>query len=471
MRGKIVKNDEYSNNVRFPQGDLTFKKGVNKMGKQLRKTVIIMITLVFMATFLGANLAGGSPPQTRNIIYLQDSSSEVETANKITSNGGVVIKSFQGAHHKGLVAYLPETAKKSLVNSEGVRAIEPDIVVQAIKPVKKVHKEPQPKEVLPWGVARIGANKIWDTNGNLKVDKKANAGNGVNVAIIDSGIDKNHPDLKDNIAGGINFVVEGPQGKARPGNWNDEYGHGTHVAGTCAAVDNKIGVIGVGPKIRLWTVRVLDAQGSGYLSDAIEGIYWCADKNIQVINLSIGVGKDILDQYPNDKKAFEDAVDYAYGKGIVLVAAAGNEGNPEGTGDNVDYPARFDSVIAVAATDQQDARMAVYDDYGNFWGSSTGPSVDVAAPGVDILSCFNNGYDLGYYLTASGTSMASPHIAGTAALLIASHRVRDKNHLNGIADEVRQIIRDNAVDLGSPDKDEIYGYGLVDAYRAVMFNN
>jgi len=232
-------------------------------------------------------------------------------------------------------------------------------------------------------------------------------------------------------------------------------------------VDNRIGVIGVGPKIRLWAVRVLDAQGSGYLSDTIESIYWCVDKNIQVINFSVGVSKDILDQYPDDKKAFEDAVDYAYSKGVVLVAAAGNEGNQEGTGDNVDYPARFNSVIAVTATDQQDARMTFYDESGNFWGgSSTGPSIHVAAPGVDILSCFNNVYDLGYYLTASGTSMASPHVAGTAALLISSRRVRDKNHLNGVADEVRKIIRDTAADLGSRGKDEVYGYGLVNASRA-----
>lgn len=428
------------------------------MRKMFYYFMIAIVPLVLL-TFLPVRPAGGSSSLTRHIVYFQDAASPETTTREIVKHGGIISRPLPGKRQTGLVVYLPETAKKTIANLKGVRAIEPDPIVQVIRPFQKLSRGPQPAEVLPWGVDRLEAERIWDADGDLTADRGANTGKGVNVALIDSGIDKNHRDLKANLAGGINFVAKGPCEKVKPNDWNDEFGHGTHVAGICAAVENKIGVIGVGPGIRLWAVRVLDAQGAGYLSDVIDGIYWCADHGMQVINLSVGISKEVLDDpgLQNDKEAFEEAVNYAYAKGSVLVAAAGNEGW-QGTDDNVVYPARFDAVIAVAATDQLDARP--------YW-SSTGPAVEVAAPGVEILSTFNDGY----YFVASGTSMASPHVAGTAALVIASGKVKDNDGLYGIANEVRELIRNSACDLGPAGIDRESGYGLVNAWKAVPGNN
>jgi len=355
----------------------------------------------------------------------------------VTEHGGIVLKEL--ATGSGLVVLIPEQAWEHIVKISGIIAVEPDLVLSAVKgppPGKGPKpKEPQPSQELPWGVDRIDAELAWASC----------TGWGVDIAIIDTGIDKDHQDLEANLAGGINFVGKGPPWNRRvdPTKWDDDNGHGTHVAGTAAAVDNDIGVIGVALGANLWAVKVLDKTGSGYLSDVIDGIYWAAGSGMEVISLSLGIDKETLDQYPNDRQALQDAVDYAYlTKGVVVVAAAGNEGVGE---DTVIYPARFDSVIAVAATDSNDNRASF---------SSTGPTIEVVAPGVDIYSTWNDGY----YNTISGTSMASPHVAGTAALVISS----------GVTDasQVRNVLQLTADDLGDTSKDSLYGYGLVDAEEA-----
>jgi len=226
----------------------------------------------------------------------------------------------------------------------------------------------------------------------------------------------------------------------------DDNGHGTHVAGIIAALDNEIGVVGVAPEAELYALKALDKTGSGYVSDVVAAIMWATDPNndgntddrMDVINMSFGGAYNswLLDAacllaYYQDK--------------LILVAAAGNSGNPPGKGDNVGYPAAYDSVIAVAATDQSDERAR--------W-SSTGLDVELAAPGVSIYSTYIGGYD-----TLSGTSMASPHVAGVAALVIAS----------GISDAmgVRTKLQETADDLGASGRDSLYGYGLVNAAEAV----
>ena len=397
----------------------------------------LLVSALCLGMAVPALASSQANTQIRSIVFTQGEAVNEAARQGVTGHGGIVLKEL--ARGNGLVVLIPEPAWEHIVNIPGVIAVEPDLVLSAVKgppPGKGPKpKEPQPSEELPWGVDRIDADLAWISY----------TGSNVDIAIIDTGIDKDHQDLETNLAGGINFIGKGPSWNRRvdPAKWDDDNGHGTHVAGTAAALDNDIGVIGVTPGANLWAVKVLDRTGSGYLSDVIDGIYWAADNGMEVINLSLGIDKETLDQYPNDRQALQDAVDYAYlTKGVVVVAAAGNEGAGE---DSVIYPARFDSVIAVAATDGNDSSASF---------SSTGPAVEIAAPGVDIYSTWNDGY----YNTISGTSMASPHVAGTVALVISS----------GVTDasQVRNILQNTADDLGETGKDSLYGYGLVDAEEA-----
>lgn len=272
-------------------------------------------------------------------------------------------------------AKLSKQAVEAIAKNEKVAYVEPDYKVYALG------------ETLPWGVDRIDAEKVHP------YDK----GTGVKVAIIDTGIDYTHPNLDANYRGGIGYrkgIVIDPM---------DDQGHGTHCAGIVAAEDNEIGVIGVAPEAYLYAVKVLNQYEDGYYgysSDVVAGIDWAINNGIQVISMSIGSDYDSV--------TLHNACDAAaYNAGIIVVAAVGNDGRRSGWGDNVDYPARYDSVIAVAATDSSDNRAK--------W-SSTGPDVELSAPGVYILSTYPGGYA---YMR--GTSMACPHVTGTAALALVSY--------------------------------------------------
>ncbi len=272
-----------------------------------------------------------------------------------------------------------------------------------------------------WGVKRIGAGIVHDGG---------NKGTGVKVAVIDSGIDYTHPDLDGNYAGGYDFTNDDNDPM-------DDDGHGTHVAGTIAAEDNDVGVVGVAPEASLYGLKVLDSTGTGDYSDVIAALQWAVDNGIQVTNNSYGSSGD-------PGTAVKAAFDNAAAAGVLHIAAAGNTGNPPGRGDNVIFPARYESVIAVAATGENDKRAR---------RSSTGPDVELAAPGVDINSTLLGG---GYGGRGwSGTSMASPHVAGTAALVIAAD-----------VTDVRGQLQVTADDLGDAGFDPHYGYGLVDADEA-----
>jgi subtilisin family serine protease len=202
-----------------------------------------------------------------------------------------------------------------------------------------------------------------------------------------------------------------------------------------AALDNEIGVIGVAPEAVLYAVKVLGNGGIGWWSDLIAGLQWCVDKGMDVANMSLGATSAPPDYV-------FDACDAADKSGLLLVAAAGNE-----SGGPVIFPAAYDSVIAVSATNSAD---------GLAYFSSIGEEVELAAPGVDIYSTYK---DDGY-ATYSGTSMASPHVAGVAALMIAV----------GISDVRAQLI-ETADDLGEEGLDWLYGYGLVNAAKAVEISN
>ena len=278
---------------------------------------------------------------------------------------------------------------------------------------------PGSTQVLPWGVDRIDADLSWGTT----------TADNVRVAVVDTGIDLDHPDLQGNIKGGINTIYS----------WrtaDDDNGHGSHVAGIIAAVNNSIGVVGVGYQIDLYAVKVLNSNGSGYVSDIIEGIQWSVNNGINVINMSLGTTSDI--------QSFHDAVTAAKNAGITVVSAAGNSG----PGDNtVIYPAKYPESIAVAATNSSDGQPS--------W-SSRGPEVDIAAPGNSILSTYRGGG----YTTLSGTSMATPHVAGAAAMVLS-------NHPGFTPSQVQTHLQNNAEVLPGLSSNQ-QGSGLVDAEKAVL---
>lgn len=307
-----------------------------------------------------------------------------------------------------IAASIPEKAIEALKKNPNVRYVEPDGIVFALV------------QTLPWGVDRIDAEVVHDSTDE-------NKGAGVKVAIIDTGVDYTHLDLVANYVGGHDFVNSDTDPM-------DDNGHGTHVAGTVAAMDNEFGVVGVAPEAELYALKALDETGRGYVSDIVAAIEWATENEIQVINMSLGGRKNI---------SLEWACDSAYSDGLLLVAAAGN-------GGAVIYPAAYSSVIAVSATDSND-------DLAYF--SSTGKQVELAAPGVNINSTLPGDSYSGDDEKWSGTSMASPHVAGTAALVWAAN-------LGWSNDAVRTQLQSTAENIGLSTREQ--GKGLIDAENAVL---
>lgn len=282
--------------------------------------------------------------------------------------------------------------------------------------------------VYQWGPPQVNAPLAWAQS----------TGAGVTIAVVDTGVDLNHPDLASKIVAGWDFA----NGDSVP---QDDHGHGTHVAGiAAAATDNQLGVAGLGWDASIMPVKVLDSYGYGYNTDIANGISWAVDRGAQVINLS--VGGEVWSQ------VLQDATDYAFSQGALVVAAAGNCGDltdyyPCQTHNPTFYPAANPNVLAVGATTASDMR-ASFSEYGYF--------VDVTAPGVDIYSTlWNDSYE-----SLSGTSMASPLVAGVAALAWA----RQPALTNA---QIADVILGSATDLGAPGRDDEYGYGRVDAAVAV----
>jgi subtilisin family serine protease len=425
--------------------------------KGMRKRILVRIVVAVMILGLALGgvsqaLAQPSPGQQPERYIVVTSSHAVNQAveKAALENGGITLREF--TTFSGMVVLISRRALERIERIHGVLRVYADPIVTTLGPPPWAGGKKESKaEVLPWGVDRIDAELVWDANSDLTLDSGAITGLGVKLGIVDTGIDKDHPDLQANIKGGRNFVAKGGppwNPKIDPEAWDDDNGHGSHVAGIAAAVENEEGVIGVAPQAYLYAVKVLDRTGSGYLSDVIAGIEWCIDPNgdgdtsdrMDVINLSLGTTTD----YPE----LHDAIIAADNAGIVVVAAAGNE-----SGGEVIYPAKYAEAIAVSATDATDTIASF---------SSTGTEVELAAPGVDVYSTYKDGE----YETLSGTSMAAPHVAGTAALVIATG-IADANGDGVVTNtEVRQHLQNTADDLGTTGKDDLYGHGLVDAEEA-----
>jgi subtilisin family serine protease len=279
-------------------------------------------------------------------------------------------------------------------------------------------------QVVPWNITMVQAPTTWTSS----------TADTIKVAVIDTGIYLTHPDLAANIKGQYNAI--NPRKTA-----NDDNGHGTHVAGIIAALNNTLGVVGVAPDADLYAIKVLDARGSGTLANLIKGIQYAITLDVDVINLSLGFGSATeLQLLP-----LHDVIIQAVESNITVVAAAGNDPTIP-----TSLPARYPEVLSVAAI-AQNSTLATFNSVGK---------IDFTAPGVSIYSTYKKAY-----ATLSGTSMASPHVAGAVALILA----RSSSDLDADGTitplEVEAVLKQISVDLVTNGFDSVSGWGLIDLSR------
>ncbi|TMW73521.1 S8 family peptidase [Alteribacter natronophilus] len=290
-----------------------------------------------------------------------------------------------------------------------------------IEPQEQQAGEPNDELYDPyqWNLEQITASEGWDISSGSEE---------ITIAIIDSGVDPEHPDLEARIADGYNAFEDN-------GHFYDENGHGTHVAGVAAAVTNNVeGIAGVSWNNPILAVKALDANAEGNAFSIAEAIRWSVDNGARVINLSLGD--------TNDSQVMRDAVRYAYEQDVVMIAASGNENVATPM-----YPAAYPEVLTVAALDHEGNR-AVFSNFGEH--------VDVSAPGEHIPSTYVNNE----YVAMSGTSMASPHVAGLAGLILSINP--DLSN-----EEVYDIIRNSCDDIGQNGFDAYTGHGVINVANAL----
>lgn len=360
------------------------------------------------------------------IIKYKNNASLKSNRRSIINIGGKVLKSTKNG--LALVEFPEDKISEKigfLGKNNGVEYVVPNYIRNVTEFTKDLPNDPDYKK--QWGLQSVNAPEAWTTIGNTDSLTE------IKVAVIDTGLDMKHEDLKDRVTAGYDFVDmdEDPS----PGPVNEE--HATHVAGIIAAsTDNGIGVAGTAGKapVKIMPLRVLEA-GSGDDFTIAQAIIYAADNGAKVINMSLGGN--------GESPALTEACNYAFSRNVVVVAAAGNSAI-----DARNYsPACIPGVISVTATDS-DNSLAYFSNFGSI--------VELAAPGVDVLSTLpGNKYE-----AYSGTSMAAPFVASACALLLSK-----RPSLSLI--EVEQYLTDSAKDLGDSGKDESFGYGLLDLNKAL----
>ena len=312
---------------------------------------------------------------------------------------------FEDLH--AVSATIPAIKKQELSKSPSIKCIEEDPVVEVNSQTPN------------WGYQTI--------NSQLPKSDRL-TGQGVKIGIIDTGINLNHPDLK--VSGGKSFV-------AGVSSYTDDFGHGTHVAGIIAAQDNGFGIVGIAPDAQIYAVKVLNNSGTGNQSDVVAGINWAVEQQMDILNLSI--------TSPQGSYLLEEALQKAYDQGVLIVAASGNylTSTLDRDGD-VLFPARYPTVLAVGSVNRNLERSTF---------SYIGQDLEFVAPGEDILSTYI-GTGTEEYSSLTGTSMATPFVAGVAALYKQEFPL-----FNNV--EIRSLMQKSAKDLGERGKDIYYGHGLI----------
>jgi len=354
----------------------------------LRWPFLLAVALAVQAVGVnGAENPAGVPV----LIRFQQAPGQAQ-ADIVAAHGGTVTRQFRIV--PAVAARIPAPALAALQNAPGVAAVESDGIVEA-------HGEYD----VVWGVNRVHAPAVH--SGAFRC------------------LSRYDPDSTawcGNSRGGYDFVNNDSDPR-------DDQGHGTQVSGTIAALIDGAGVVGVAPEVDLYAVKVLSSSGSGSWSPIMSGLDWCVGNGMQVVNLSLGSSTD-------PGTTVKAAFDNAYAAGLCVVASAGNSG---AGADTVGYPAHYDLVIAVGSTTSPDALSSF---------SSTGPTVEVAAPGSSIYSTLNGGG----WGTMSGTSMASPHAAGVMALILAAG-IEDADGNGRRNDEARWVLQSTCLDLGTAGRD------------------
>lgn len=386
-----------------------------RVGLMMAALLTLWTAAAYAEEFAASTAETASYVPDEIIVKFKDGANSVAVTNTL---GGDVQESSPVPNVETIQIPDGSTVTKELVkynNHPSVEYAEPNYIG------KVFGSSNDPSFSQQWSIPKMKVDAAWDTT---KGDPS------VVIAVIDTGVDVDHPDLMSNIVSGYNTINDTT-------NADDDNNHGTHVAGISAGiVDNNAGISGIAGKSKIMPIKAMGSNGTGQLSDVVEGIYWAADHGAKIINMSLGFTA------PSAPQSLQDAVDYAYNKGVVVIAAAGNDntGTPR-------YPAALNHVIAVAATDSSD-KKASFSNYGSH--------IDVAAPGVNIYSTIRDGQ----YGMMNGTSMAAPNVTGVVALILA-------NNPSLTPAQVEMLLASTSTDLGALKKDSIFGYGLVNAFAAL----
>jgi len=366
------------------------------------------MAVLLVVAFAGTARAAEDPD--RVIVRFRTLDANARAA--LRSAGGATVRELPQLN--AIAARLPLAARAGLARNPNVTLVETDARRHPIA------------DTYPWGVVKLGADKVWEANRDGVLDAGAPTGAGPLVCVIDSGIDTTHPDLAGVAVGGY------------PTGWNtDGCHHGTHVSGTIAARLGGAGVVGVAPGANVYMVKVFGSTCAwSYASDLVDAAYRCKNAGAKIISMSLG-GPTASS---TESQAF--ATLYASGTGILSIAAAGNAGTSA-----YSYPASYDAVVSVAAVDSNGQR-ASFSQYNS--------KVELAAPGVGVLSTVPGGG----WESWDGTSMATPHVSGAAALVWSADPALT-------AGDIRQVLRTTATDLATAGWDSGTGYGLVRADLAV----
>ena len=421
-----------------------------------------VVCLVAILGLLGGGVFAGTGDSLRKIVVFQTGTSAQLQRQVVTQSGSQMLNVLPLIN--GMAIKLPtqsaEQAMAVLQAHPSVIGVYDDPAVAGQdgggdNVIVITPANPPPEEFYPWGLNAIYVPDVHQEEPGVK-------GAGVRVAILDTGIDIHHPDLSTNIKGGYNALAG-----QDPSNYQDDNGHGTHMAGIIAARMNRLGVVGAAYQAQIVAVKVLDQNGNGILSDLISGLGWIHANKIKVVNMSLG--------FFENHAPLEQAIERLRQSGVIMVASAGNHGvtcaqdgggddgggddggGDDGGGDSgcqpaqagVNYPANYLGVISVAATNE----------YGKVTGYSQSGKVDVAAPGGSksgwrIFST-NKG---GGYGEGSGTSQAAAHVTGAIAMA-----VQKKSQMS--FEEVVTLLQWTSRDLGEPL--ERQGSGLIDVQAMI----